>query len=77
MVGNVLGCNLFIALVGGPIIAFIRPGPAGDVGVVSLVLMAGLCAASWAFMARGSLVRRSEAILLLVVYAGALPFVAR
>jgi len=77
VVGNVLGCNLFIALVGGPIIAFIRPGPAGDVGVVSLVLMAGLCAASWAFMARGSLVRRSEAILLLVVYAGALPFVAR
>jgi len=77
VVGNVLGCNLFIALLGGPIIAFIQPGPAGDVGVVSLILMAGLCLASWAFMARGSFVRRSEAVVLLVAYAATLPFVSR
>ena len=77
VVGNVLGSNLFIALAGGATVAFVRSGSSIGIGLPPLFLMAGVTAASWGFMARGSRLHRSEAALLLAAYAATIPFVAR
>ena len=45
--------------------------------LLAVWLMAAIATASWAFMARRSVVTRWEALLLLLAYAAMLPFVAR
>ncbi len=77
VVGNVLGGNLFIALAGGATVGFLAGSPAGGVGVAPLVLMGAVVAVAWGFMARGSLITRWEALLLLIAYLVTIPFVAR
>jgi len=77
VVGNVLGGNLFIALGGGAVIGFFASSKAGHIGDVALVLMTVVVAASWLAMARGAILRRPEAIVLLLAYAACLPFVNR
>jgi cation:H+ antiporter len=72
VVGTVLGSNLFIALGGGAILAFTRGGPALAVDIAPLWLMAGSAVAAWAFIARGSLLNRSEAAILLLAYGATL-----
>ncbi len=77
VVGNVLGCNLFIALAGGALVAFVHGGPAAAVGGVAVGLMAGTSVAAWALMARGSRLTRWEAGALVLAYAVSLPFLSR
>jgi cation:H+ antiporter len=77
VVGNVLGSNLFIALAGGAVVALVHPGGAASVGQVPVWVMAGTAVASWALMARGNLITRWEASMLIAAYGIALPFVAR
>jgi len=77
LVGNVLGSNLFIALAGGAILGLAQGGPGTAVSLASVALMAGVVVASWAFMARGSLLNRWEAAALIVAYGATLPFLSR
>jgi cation:H+ antiporter len=72
VVGTVLGSNLFIALAGGAIVAFLHGAPRGTVEVAPIWLMAGVAAAAWGFMARGSRLNRGEAALLLLAYGATL-----
>jgi cation:H+ antiporter len=66
VVGNVLGSNLFIALAGGAILGLLRSGPAPTLASGPIWLMLVITSASWAFMARGSLVSRWEAGVLVL-----------
>lgn len=75
--GSVLGSNLFIALAGGALVGLLRGGPGTAVDLVAVWVMAVIAVAAWAFMARGSVVTRWEALVLLLAYAGMLPFLAR
>src|SRR6266540_2682790 len=77
VVGNVLGCCLFIALAGGPIVALLPGGAPAGIGAVPLWLMASLIVAAWVFMTRRKTVTRWEAVLLVVAYGATLPFFAR
>ena len=77
VVGNVLGGNLFIALGGGAIVGLLSRGDVRGVGGLPLWLMAGVVFVSWLAMARGSVLARWEAIVLLLAYATTLPFVNR
>jgi cation:H+ antiporter len=72
VVGNVFGSNLFIALAGGALVAFLGSGSQAVFELVPVVLMAGVCIAAWFFMARGSLLNRWEAGILILVYAAGL-----
>jgi cation:H+ antiporter len=74
VLGNVLGGNLFIALGGGALVGLLSHGRAGGSGAVALSLMAGVVVAAWLAMARGSVVTRGEAAILLVAYVAMLPF---
>jgi cation:H+ antiporter len=75
-VGSVVGSNLFIALAGGSLVAFLSGGTP-SAGSLAPIVMVGLCFLSWLFMARGSILSRMEAGILLVAYAAALPFFPR
>lgn len=77
VVGNVLGGNLFIALGGGAIVGLLTAGAVHGVGTASLWLMAAVVVASWAAMARGKLLHRWEAGVLLLAYGAMLPFLPR
>ena len=77
VVGNVLGGNLFIALGGGAVVGFFAGPSSVHVGGVALALMTVVVTASWLAMARGSKLRRSDAIILVLAYAACLPFVNR
>jgi cation:H+ antiporter len=77
VVGNVLGSTLFISLAGGSIIGFLHRGPAPVLSVVPVLMMAGIALASWAFMARRSLVTRWEAGILIAAYAGTVALTPR
>jgi cation:H+ antiporter len=77
LVGHVLGSNLFVALAGGALVAFIHGGPAASVGPVAIWLMAASAIAAWALMARGSRLTRWEAAALIVAYGISLPFLTR
>jgi cation:H+ antiporter len=77
VVGNVLGGNLFIALGGGALVGLLSRGYVSGVGGLPLGLMVGVAFASWLAMARGSVLARWEASLLLLAYATILPFVNR
>ena len=46
-------------------------------GALPVLVMVGVSLASWAFMARRSLVTRWEAAALVVAYVSMLPFIAR
>jgi cation:H+ antiporter len=75
LAGNVLGSNIFNSLAGGGVVAVVGPGVLADTGltVVAVGLMVATVVLSWIFLAGGAL-RRWEGALLLVAYAGALPF---
>ena len=77
VVGNVLGGNLFIALGGGALVGLLSRGNVSGVGALPLWLMAGVVFVSWLAMARGTVLGRWEAVLLLLAYATTLPFVNR
>jgi len=77
VVGNVLGGNLFIALGGGAIVGLLASAKSVHVGDVALVLMTVVVVASWLATARGAMLRRSDAIILVLAYAACLPFVNR
>jgi len=77
VVGTVLGSNLFIALAGGVIVAFLRGGLAASVGATPMWLMAAVTVAAWGFMARGRVVTRWEAAILIAAYGATLPFFSR
>ncbi len=72
VVGNVLGSNLFIALGGGSIVGLLHHGPAPDLSVAPVWLMAGIAVVSWCFMARRSVVTRWEAGVLILAYVATL-----
>jgi cation:H+ antiporter len=72
VVGNVLGSNLFIALAGGAIVGFLHAGGAPKLSAAPVWLMAGISVAAWGFMARGSLVNRWEAGVLILAYGAML-----
>ncbi len=75
VVGNVLGGNLCIALAGGAVVGFLASANSVHLGDIALALMTVVVVASWLAMARGATLRRSEAILLVLAYAGCIPFV--
>ncbi len=77
VVGNVLGGNLFIALAGGALVGLLSNGltGGGGTGVLALSVMVGAVVVSWLAMAKGSVVSRWEALLLLVAYVAFLPFI--
>ena len=75
VVGNVLGGNLFIALGGGALVGLLSGGRPDQTGVLALSVMVGAVGLSWLAMARGSLVSRREAVVLLVAYVAFLPFI--
>jgi cation:H+ antiporter len=77
VVGNVVGSNLFIALGGAVVLAFVRPTGAAPLGAAPVVVMAAVCVASWAFMARGKTLARWEAAVLVLAFILSLPLVAR
>jgi cation:H+ antiporter len=77
VVGNVLGGNLFIGLLGAVVVGALGGAPGAGFPALSLFVMVGVTAASWGFMARGNVVARWEASLLLLVYLGMLPFLSR
>jgi cation:H+ antiporter len=77
VVGNVLGGNLFIALAGGAVAGLLLRGTPGRVGGGAIALMLAVVVASWVAMARGRVLLRWEAALLLVAYGAALPFANR
>jgi cation:H+ antiporter len=77
VVGNVLGGNLFIALGGGALVGLLSPAPAPGSGLVPLCMMVGVVILSWLAMARGALITRWEALVLLVSYVAMLPFLNR
>ena len=74
VVGAVLGGNLFIALAGGAIVGLVEGGPTSAVGTAPVVLMAVIVVVAWALMARGSVLNRWEAALLVAAYGAVLPF---
>jgi len=75
--GSVLGSNLFIALAGGALVGLLRGGPGTAVDAVAVWAMSAIVAAAWAFMGRGSLLSRWEAVALVAAYGATLPFFAR
>jgi cation:H+ antiporter len=77
LAGNVLGGNLFIALAGGAIVAFVATAPAGRIGVPALWLMGAVTVVAWAFMARRAVISRWEAATLVLAYGAMLPFLNR
>lgn len=75
IVGNVLGSNLFNSLAAGGLLAIVAPGAiATDVGIAAIVLMAVTAVLAHVLLATGRRLGRREAVLLLVVYAGLIPF---
>ena len=71
LVGNLLGSNVFNSLAVGGLIGVVGPGPVGDdtLQVLGSAMMVLICAVSWASMARGHRVKRSDGIVLLVLWA--------
>ena len=71
LVGNLLGSNVFNSLAVGGLIGVVGPGPVGDdtLQVLGATMMVLICAVSWAAMARGHRVKRSDGIVLLVLWA--------
>lgn len=77
IVGNVLGSNLFNSLAAGGALAIIAPGDiSAEVGVYAVTVMAATAVLAHALLATGRRLGRREAVLLLVVYAALLPFLA-
>lgn len=77
IIGNVLGSNLFNSLAAGGALAIIAPGDiADDVGIYAIVVMAVTAVLAHVLLATGRRLGRREAVLLLVVYAALLPFLA-
>lgn len=76
LAGNVLGSNVFNSTAVGGIAALVGPGVISDAGltVVAASSMVAVAALAWLFLGRGGRLTRSEAVLLLAVYAGTLPF---
>lgn len=76
VIGNVLGGNLFIALAGGGLVGLLSSGRTGGTAVLALSVMVGAAVASWLAMARGGVLARWEALVLLVAYVAFLPFIS-
>ncbi len=77
VVGNVIGSNLFIALAGGALVAFLGDGFVASIGAPAVWVMASVVVASGVLMARGGVLTRPEAGALIVVYLATLPFIAK
>lgn len=77
IIGNVLGSNLFNSLAAGGALAIIAPGDiSAEVGVYAIAVMAATAVLAHVLLATGRRLGRREAVLLLVVYAALLPFLA-
>ena len=78
IIGNLLGSNLFNSLGVGAVAGLLGPGSLDDphLAGVATVIMVGVAVAAWLFMVTGKRVQRSEAIVLLAVYAISLPLLA-
>ena len=76
VVGNVLGGNLFIALLGGALVGLLQHGGPVSITPLSIVAMVVVCLLSWFFMARRGAVTRIEAVILIALYVGVVPAVA-
>ncbi len=74
LVGNLLGSNVFNSLAVGGIIGLVGPGPVGDVKVQALgsALMTVICLVSWAAMALGRRVTRTEGAILLCLWTASI-----
>jgi len=70
LVGNLLGSNVFNSLAVGGVIALVGPGSVGDVPVQTLgvLMMVVICVTSWADMAIGHRVSRSDGVVLLILW---------
>ncbi|MET7336462.1 hypothetical protein [Nonomuraea sp. NPDC005650] len=75
LIGNLLGSNLINSLAGGAIIAFTAPGAVITIPVVVVAAMVGVSLVTWALLARGKRLSRSEALLLLGLYACLIPLI--
>jgi cation:H+ antiporter len=67
VVGNVLGTNLFIAFGGSMILGLMGGAHTQLLGSVSVITMGTAVLASWIFMARGRILTRWEACVLLAM----------
>jgi cation:H+ antiporter len=78
IVGNLLGSNLFNAGAVGAVAGFAGPGLLQDPGLTGLAvyLMVGVAVLATIFMVTGRRVARPEGAALLLLYAGAVPFLA-
>ncbi len=78
IVGNLLGSNLFNALVVGGIVGLARPVPIDDVGVTVVAPIAAAVVSLLALVAMRTqhTVTRREGLLLIVAYAATVPFLA-
>ncbi len=70
LVGNLLGSNVFNSLAVGGVIGLVGPGTVGDVPVQTLgaIMMVLICVTSWADMAIGHRVSRSDGVVLLILW---------
>ncbi|WP_052665541.1 calcium/sodium antiporter [Nitriliruptor alkaliphilus] len=78
IVGNLLGSNLFNAGAVGAVAGFLGPGMLDDPNLTGLAvyLMVGIAVLATVFMVTGRRVARPEGAALLVLYLGAIPFLA-
>lgn len=76
IIGNLLGSNIFNSLAVGAVLGIVGPGPLEDntlagLATIIMILVVGLAAL---FLLTGGRVVRWQAVLLLVVYFGTMPF---
>jgi cation:H+ antiporter len=78
VVGNLFGSNMFNSLAVGGAVALVGPGAIEDTGltVVAGAAMAFAALLAWYLMGTDHCLKRREALVLVVVYAALLPFVA-
>jgi cation:H+ antiporter len=79
VVGNLFGSNIFNSLLIGGVVALVGPGAIGDPDLTGLATVAMVAAGglAWYLMGTRRKLVRWEGVLLLAVYLGLLPFVAR
>ena len=78
LVGNLLGSNVFNSLAVGGAIGLVGSGPVGDVTMQTLgsLMMVVICGVSWAAMAIGLRVRRSDGAVLLGLWVVSIALLA-
>jgi cation:H+ antiporter len=77
VIGNVLGGNMFIALIGGGMVGLSQVGDPARVAGAPVFVAVLLATLAWLFMARGGRLTRPEAVILILIFLGFLPYAGR